>query len=230
MGRKTKCTKQEKIKAIKDYKSGKKSGSQLANELKTSETSIHDWIRLYDSIGPSAFDNKPTNKSYSKEFKLKVVKEYLSGRYSKYDLQKKYKLYNRTIIRRWIKEYTKGNIKDYKPKPEVYTMKARKTSYEERVEIVNYCISHNNDYKEAADKYTIPYSLVYQWVKKYNTYGIESLKNFKKGRKPKVIVNTPLTHEEELEIELEKTKRELERVKFENEVLKKKKFFELQRH
>lgn len=229
MGRKSKYTKQEKLKAIKDYKSGNKSVTQLANDLETGEMTIRNWIRLYESIGPSAFDDKPTNKSYSKEFKLKVVKEYLAGNASKYDLQKKYKLYNTTIISRWIKEYTKGNIKDYKPKPEVYKMKTRKTTYEERVEIINYCISHDNDYKGTADKYTIPYSLVYQWIKKYNAFGIESLKNFKKGRKPKVIVNAPLTREEELEIELEKTKRELERFKFENEVLKKKKFFESQR-
>lgn len=47
-------------------------------------------------------------------------------------------------------------------------MKSRKTTIEERLEIVNYVLSNNNDYSGAADKYTVPYASVYQWIKKYN--------------------------------------------------------------
>ena len=60
-------------------------------------------------------------------------------------------------------------------------MKARKTTFEERVEIVNYCITNNNNYSETAIKYSVPYSLVYQWVMKYNKFGIDALKYQKKG-------------------------------------------------
>lgn len=44
-------------------------------------------------------------------------------------------------------------------------MKSRSTTLQERLEIVDYALSNNNDYKGATDKYTVPYASVYQWVK-----------------------------------------------------------------
>lgn len=47
----------------------------------------------------------------------------------------------------------------------------RKTTLEERKEIVEYCISHNRDYKNTAVKFDVSYSQIYSWVKKYDTNG-----------------------------------------------------------
>lgn len=50
-------------------------------------------------------------------------------------------------------------LKDYNPKQEVYMASARrKTTIEERKEIVFYCINNNNDYKGTAEKYNVSYS------------------------------------------------------------------------
>lgn len=57
---------------------------------------------------------------------------------------------------------------DYDPKKEVYMTEARRTSIEERKEIVDYCLKHNRDYKESASIYDVSYSQVYSWVKKYD--------------------------------------------------------------
>ena len=38
--------------------------------------------------------------------------------------------------------------------------KGRKTTYEERVEIVKYCIEHQNNYAETAQKYQVSYQQV----------------------------------------------------------------------
>ena len=51
----------------------------------------------------------------------------------------------------------------------------RKTTIDERKEIVSYCIEHNHNYKEAAALYDVSYSQVYLWVKKYDKYGEEGL-------------------------------------------------------
>ena len=104
-------------------------------------------------------------------------------------------------------------------------MKARKTTFEERVEIVNYCVTNNNNYSETAIKYSVPYSLVYQWVMKYTKFGVNALEYQKKGPKPKKEF-IPLTPEEKLQAELRRLQFENERLKLENEVLKKKKYFE----
>ena len=67
-------------------------------------------------------------------------------------------------------------LKDYNPKRGIYMAKARrKTTIDERKEIVNYCIEHNSNYKETAVLYDVSYSQVYSWVKKYDSDGEEGL-------------------------------------------------------
>ena len=51
----------------------------------------------------------------------------------------------------------------------------RKTTLEERKEIVEYCIEHNNDYKNTAAKFDVSYTQVYAWVRKYNANGEDGL-------------------------------------------------------
>lgn len=59
----------------------------------------------------------------------------------------------------------------------------RKTTLEERKEIVDYCISHNNDYKGTASRYEVSYSQVYSWVKKHRENGEEGLVDRRGHRK-----------------------------------------------
>lgn len=224
MGRKSKYTKEVKLQAISDYKNGNKSMGQLCKELNCSNVSILTWIRGYRSQGEDFF-NTPKNKKYTKEFKLTVVNDYLLGKGSSYDLAEKYKIPSKSVVLKWISKYNKGKeLKGYNPKPEVYKMKARKTTFEERIEIVKYCLTNNKDFKGTADKYNIPYSLVYQWVKRYESDGEVALGYTRKGPKPKTI--PPTTPEESAQVEIERLKRELERKELEIEILKKKQYFE----
>ena len=89
----------------------------------------------------------------------------------------KYNISAQQILRNWISLYNANReLKDYCPKPEVYMAEARrKTTIEERKEIVEYCINHNCNYKETANIYSVSYSQVYSWVKKYNEKGEDGL-------------------------------------------------------
>ena len=62
------------------------------------------------------------------------------------DIVAKYNISNREVLRKWIQRYNANKeLKDYDPKREVYMVNARrKTTLEERKEIVAYCITHNN--------------------------------------------------------------------------------------
>ena len=62
--------------------------------------------------------------------------------------------------------------------------KGRKTSYEERVQIVTYCIEHGMDYAQAAEKYQVSYQQIYQWTRKYQSNGAEGLIDKRGKRKP----------------------------------------------
>ena len=220
MGRTSRFSKELKLEIVKRYLNGE-SRIALANEYNCAKSIITKWGNKYKSLGESAFEISSTNKAYSKEFKEQVIKEYLEGKDSLEGLANKYNISSDEIVRQWILKYNSGiEIKDYNPKGDVYTMKSRKTTFEERLEIVNYVLANSNDYKSAADKYTVPYASVYQWVKKYNECGEDGLKD-NRGRPS---INEPkkeLTLEEKQAIEIEKLKRELEREKMVVEVLKK---------
>lgn len=222
MGRKPKYTKETKIKVIQEYIESRKSFTDICNDLNCGKTTLRRWIKLFNKYGDSVFDDKPFNSTYTREFKENIIKEYLDGKGSIESLQIKYKILSTETLRKWISKYNNGIIlADYKPMSEVYSMKSRKISYEERIEIVNYCISNNYDYKGTAKKYSVPYSQVYTWVKIVNEKGYESLKLQKKGRKPKHL-DEPKTPEDLLELENERLRRENERLQLELEVLKKK--------
>lgn len=224
MGRKARYSKELKLEIVKRYIKGE-SPSFLASEYglvgKSGTERIRIWANKYSELGCNAFEETTTNKSYSKELKLKVIQEYLTGQNSFEGLANKYKISTGEIVRRWVLKYNSGiEITDYDPKGDVYIMKSRKTSFEERLEIVNYVLANNFDYKGAADKYSVPYASVYQWVKKYNEFGENGL-NDSRGRPSSSGPKKELTVEEKQAIEIEKLKRELEREKMVIEVLKK---------
>ena len=222
MGRRNKYSKELKLKVVHEYIKGIKSLGNIAYELGCCKETVRGWIMMYKECGEEVFNDKPHNKSYTKEFKETVVKEYFEGKGSIPDLRVKYKILGYDTLRRWILKYNNGIIlSDYKPMSEVYTMKSRKVSYEERIEIVNYCMSNDYDYKSTSNKYNVPYSQVYTWVKKVKGNGYGALEPQKKGPKPKNVIQ-PKTPKDILELENERLRRENERLQIELEVLKKK--------
>ena len=203
MSRRERFTPYEKEQACLDYINGNHSRSEICNCLHISTRTIQDWAAIYKKYGILGFTKKTKNRSYSKEFKMKLVKKYISGEASSVDLAHQYDI-SSGLLRNWIKMYNANiELKDYNPKQEVYMAKARrKTTIDERKEIVNYCIEHNHNYKETAALYNVSYSQVYSWMKKYDSDGEEGLID-KRGR-----------HKRDDEVdELERLRRENVRLK-----------------
>lgn len=63
--------------------------------------------------------------------------------------------------------------------------KGRKTTYDERIEIVKYCIEQKNNYAETAQRFEVSYQQVYSWIRKYQTNGVEALQDKRGKRKSK---------------------------------------------
>ena len=169
MVRKSKFRKEVKINACEKYKAGKGSFGSIAKEVGCAESVLKKWYYDYIDHGDSIFDDKPSNSSYTVEFKLEVINEIkkssMTAASSKFGISV-------SVVRKWFLSYNNGEtIKDYSPCGEVYTMKARKTTFEERIEIINFVLENDNDYKGAADTYSIPYASVYQWVQKFLQHG-----------------------------------------------------------
>lgn len=218
MGRKPKYISEVKIETAKKYLNGKGSISSLARDLSVDPSSIIDWIDEYKKNGEYSFQNKPKNKSYSKELKEAAIHSYLNGEGSYRTLSLKYGLTSRSILVQWVKSYNRHEpIKDYNPKGDVYMKARRKTRLEERIEIVRRCIDHNNDYKGTSELYDVSYAQVYNWVKKYNELGEEGLLDGRGKNKDE----TSLTEVEKLERKIKQLERQLELKERESIVVKK---------
>lgn len=222
MGRKAKYSKEFKVKICEEYKNGKGSFGELASCYQIAKKSVLRWYYTYLEHGSEAFDHSNRNSSYTQEFKNEVINEYLSGKHSTNELGAKYKISD-GMISIWIKNHYNGiENKKYDPKGEVYTMKSRKTTFEERLEIVKWVIANDMNYKEAADQNAINYALIYQWVKKYLKEGEEGLKFKKRGpRKKAKVEESTLSEVERLKLELEREKALRERAEFRLELFKK---------
>lgn len=89
-------------------------------------------------------------------------------------------------------------------------IKGRKTTYNERVEIVAFCIENSDNYQLTSDKYKVSYQQVYNWVRKYKKNGCEALID-NRGKSKNI---------EEMS-EKEKLESQNKRLEMENDFLKK---------
>lgn len=222
MSRRERFTPYEKEQACLDYINGNRSRSEICNFLHISTRTIQDWATIYKKHGILGLSKKTKNRSYSTEFKMELVKKYISGEASSVDLAHQYDI-SSGLLRNWIRRYNANiELKDYNPKQEVYMAKARrKTTIDERKEIVNYCIEHNRNYKETAVLYNVSYSQVYSWMKKYDSDGEEGLVD-KRGHHK---LDDEVDELERLRRENVRLKRQLEEKDMAVELLKKVKEF-----
>lgn len=218
MGRKSRFSKELKIEVCKKFFKSQGSTLSLAFDIGANQSTVAEWINIYKIHGSKVFDEKPHNKNYSLDFKLKLIKECENS--SVKETSFKYAL-ARTVVRSWIKKYNEGTLESYDPKPEVYSMKSRKTSFEERLQIVKWVIDNDMNYKGAAAKFTLPYHQVFNWTKKYLELGEEGIKENRGRPSSNGKSNKELTEIEKKDLEIKKLKMDLERQTRAVEILKK---------
>ena len=129
--------------------------------------------------------SKKRNK-YSTELKLRAVQDYLAGKGSLRKICKKYGIPDHKMLRQWISCYNghKAYRRRTGAKGEIYMTKGRKTTQEERAQIVAFCIEHGNDYGLTVETYQVSYQQIYTWVRKYEACGINGLVDRRGKAKP----------------------------------------------
>ena len=208
-----------KIKACKEYEKGNKSFVEIGEEINAGDTTVSYWYAKYKEKGPDSLKEKTSKGSFSKEFKMNIIEEYLTGNHPYQQLGHKYDISHSTVSK-WVNMWYNGiELKDTKQKREDNSMK----TYKERIEIVKWVLSNNKNYKKAAEIYNLNYALIYKWTQTFLKEGEEGLKYKKRGPKFKTEIDTAkLTDTEKLKLELEKEKEIRKRLELELEILKKK--------
>lgn len=192
-----------KLNAVLEYLNGNSGRQAVANKYGVSKGAFEKWEVKYKALGNSAFIKTRTNKHYTKEFKSLVVQEYLNDNLSYTELAIKYKIPSIETVRQWVLKYNSHEtLNSYKSGGYPIMTKGRKTSFEERVAIVEYCIAHQHNYNETAQQFKISYQQARSYTIKYETGGVEALNDNRGKRKQLDEMN------------------ELERLRAENKILK----------
>ena len=161
--------------------------------------------------------SKRRNKKYSKELKVQAVKAYINGEGSIRTIAEEYGI-SKSVVHNLIKWY--NSHKEFKERrgagTEIYMAKGRKTTQEERVEIVAFCIEHGKDYPLTIETYGVSYSQIYAWVKKYEKRGLDGLKDGRGRTKP----IEERSETERLQLENKILKAQLKDAEMENKLLK----------
>lgn len=208
----------EKLAILQELETGQATCVEIAKKYDISVTTLVKWRHRYELYGYEGLEIKTHFNKYSPELKLQAVQDYLSGEYSQYQIIDKYKIASRTQLARWINKYNNhSSFKSYPSEGAKAMTKGRTTSWQERIEMVLYCLSHNHDYQNTSEKYQVSYQQVYQWVKKYEAGGEEALKD-RRGRKK---APEELSETDRQRLAMKKLEYENERLRAENALLKK---------
>lgn len=218
MSRKGKVQGEEKIIYVKKYLSGEISLSWIAAQCDIHRSSVEKWISLYKAFGPEGLISSSKNRSYPDFLKESAVTDYLSGKGSLHDICIKYKIRSFKQLQSWILKYNSHEkLKTSGTGGAPIMTKGRNTTYDERIEIVKFCIENQDNYAETAQKYEVSYQQVYIWCKKYETNGVEALQDKRGRKKPK----SEMSELEMLRAENKLLKAENRRKELENAFLKK---------
>ncbi|MEK4628786.1 IS3 family transposase [Solibacillus sp. FSL R7-0682] len=207
-----------KISALKYLEEGRYSAREICKMFNLNPNRLYEWRAKYQFGGTDALLRPVKNKRYPKELKKNAVEDYLTGNYSKYEIMIKYGISGRKVFNSWLKKYNShSELKDSNQRMSQTMTKGRKTTFEERIEIVKACLTNEKDYKTTAVQYDVTYQQVYQWVRKFEDGGEASLED-RRGRMKSADERTP---EEKLRIKIKKIERENERLRAENLPFKK---------
>ena len=146
---------------------------------------------------------------YDKKLKIKVIKEYEKNNISQSELSKKYKIPLSTI-KSWIKWYFDNGIKGISKK-----FKNKSYTGNFKLFVLQYRKTNNLTFRETAVKFDITNdSIIVNWQRKYDEYGLDGLNSKTKGRKP-----IPIEQKRKKNLQ-ESEREELLRLREENLLLK----------
>lgn len=105
---------------------------------------IREKYHMYKANGIESLIPQKHNNHYSEAFKAQIIFEYFNEGLSSRQLAYKYNVRSSRTVRDWINKHIEGKEnRSYSIQSEVPIMKSRKTTLEERIEIVKFVMDKN---------------------------------------------------------------------------------------
>ncbi|WP_099240395.1 helix-turn-helix domain-containing protein [Companilactobacillus farciminis] len=198
-----------KIKIIKDYLKVKSEiiFTEYCRSIGVNPITARGWLTLFQAYGEKGLIPQ-VPKKYSYETKIQAVSAYLNGEGTLKEVSIKFKLRSSKQLRYWIIQYNndKNLIKATPVRKKVVTM-SKKTTLEERIEVVEYVTLQKHSYSEASEHFQVSYQQVRNWVLIVKKQGYSALAD-KRGRRG-YVKEKSLTEVDKLKLENRQLKAEL---------------------
>lgn len=142
MSKKKSLTSEERVAAVQEYLDGKGGYKAIARKYNIGATTMKRMVCRAKTEGIESVAKASPYRHYTNEIKEAAVEDYLNGKGSLTEICIKYKISTDIVLRRWISWYNNGKrFKEHKRSERGLAMnKGRKTTQEERAEIVAFCI------------------------------------------------------------------------------------------
>jgi transposase len=173
----------EKLALINEFEASGLSNTAFGKANGLGKNTVAQWQDRYQRDGLDGLRETKKNHHYSSTFKLQVVYAFLNGEGSAQELAMKYGLRSFSQVMVWVSKYNKDKTVTASPSRKLVPKMSRKTTWEERIEIVEYITNQKHSYSEAAEHYQVSYQQARSWVLKTKDGGYEALRDNRGHRK-----------------------------------------------
>lgn len=213
---KKKYTAEEKYRAV--ALSRESSTRALAQQYGIARRTLREWIAKYESMGIVGLQDAKEWTRRTEAEKHAAVLAYLESNQSLREVCKKFKIRSSAQLREWIKRYNgHEKLKSTNYGGGIHMTKGRSVTFEEKVEIVEFCIKNGKAYAETMKRYHVSYQQIYSWVRKYEATGVTALED----RRGKAKAASKLTDTDRLKAKIKLLEAQNKRLEMENDLLKK---------
>lgn len=175
----------EKLALINEFEASGLSRQAFSRQHGFTKKTMFRWQERYNRDGIKGLADARKNNHYSRALKLTVVQAFLGGEGTVQELTMKYGLRSNTQVINWVSRYNRDKTVTASPSRKQVPIMTRKTTWEERIQVVEYITIHKHSYGEAAEHYQVSYQQARLWVLKAKDDGYEALKDNRGHRKPK---------------------------------------------
>ena len=169
-----KLSPQQKVALVEKIISGEISRQAAAQSVGVSNTTVRQWLRIYEAEGPGGLTPREKSRHLTAEEKQAAVADYLAGEGSLFEICKKYGIRSPQNLEKMVETAKQGGaLRGYhgasRHRGDAYTTAA------DRVQIVQDCLANGCDYGATALKYNVDYKALVNWVGRYRAHGPAAL-------------------------------------------------------
>lgn len=133
---------EQKLVALRMMEEETHTWKEIMETHHVSENTLRVWKVKFDTGESDALKESKTWKLYTNEQKIAAVRDYLDGA-TTMEVLSNYQISDGSVLRKWIKKYTShSELTDSRKGMDRAMTKGRKTTFEERMEIVRYCLDN----------------------------------------------------------------------------------------